>query len=811
MGRLKIFLPLILAAGIAVWFGSTLADDVSEKASERAVVWAEQEYQILLDMINRGDALSESQKARFEELSREFEPECGIRNPLDNQGGPDGFGYFYVDNVSPDTATFEWIELCGDPNATNGPQGDDASSLATWGWNFPFYGGTYTSVNVSTNALLQFNAPNTTFTNLCPYASGNPTNPQIAVYWDDLYALTGGGCNGNGTAPWVRWRDFTDYFVVMWDIPHIGETGNSRFHFEAILYPSGRIKFQYDTLYTTIYPNSGSIGLDAPGAGNGLEYLTCNSNTLPSGTHDLAIWFFPSATGSVSGTVVDDSNIPVPNASVRIIQTGATAVTDGSGNYTFPMVAIGTYDLVAQKFGFESDTVTNVVVTENQNTDVDFTLVSQEVLIYPYTGNPVPITDNDSSFAIINVPDDFEPTGAQVLINSITHTYDSDIDMYLRSPNGTQVELSTDNGGSGDNFINTLFDDAGPCVIGSVGCNTAPFTGTYQPEGELSTLVGISALGDWTLVIYDDLGGDIGTIDQWTLILGGSIGPEGTLSGTVRTLSNNQPLAGVNVVAVGAESDSTTTSAGGLYSLDLPVDIYTVYFSHAGYCDSAVTNVVITENQITTLDVDLRNPEADISVTSITHQGVAGEISSTTFDFSNTGNCELSFTITDDQPWLSTVPNQGDIAGGGTQQITVWFDAGSLTPGDYTGTLTVTHNASGSPVSIPVDLQIILSGADDIGDAMPTEFALKGNYPNPFNSRTEIRYDLPQAAHVSLVLYNMLGQEVRNLVNATMPAGRQVALWDGRDNVGLDMTSGLYILRLEAAEHIFTGKVMLLK
>jgi hypothetical protein len=215
-------------------------------------------------------------------------------NPLDNTGGPDAFGYRYVDSVSPDTATYNWIELCGEPGATDGPTGDDASLSASWGWNFPFYGSTYTSVNVSTNGLMTFTGTNTSWTNLCPFATGNPTYPEIAPYWDDFYASGSGGCNQNGTAPWIRWKDFGSYFVVQWDIPHLGET-TSRFKLEAILYPDGKIKMQYNTITTTTYPNSGSIGIDAPGANNGVEYLTCNLNTLPSGTTGLAVWFYPGA------------------------------------------------------------------------------------------------------------------------------------------------------------------------------------------------------------------------------------------------------------------------------------------------------------------------------------------------------------------------------------------------------------------------------------------------------------------------------------------------------------------------------------
>jgi hypothetical protein len=99
--------------------------------------------------------------------------------------------------------------------------------------------------------------------------------------------------------------------------------------------------------------------------------------------------------------------------------------------------------------------------------------------------------------------------------------------------------------------------------------------------------------------------------------------------------------------------------------------------------------------------------------------------------------------------------------------------------------------------------------ADNMG-LTPDAFMLC-NYPNPFNAVTEIRYDLPQNAHVSLVLYNTLGQEVRTLVNTAMPAGRQTAVWDGRDNLGCHLSSGLYILRLDAANATKVVKLVLIR
>ena len=215
-------------------------------------------------------------------------------NPLDNQGGPDGFGYRYVDNQGGDTATFAWIELCGDNNATNGPEGDDNDAVATIGWSFPFYGGSYGSVYVSTNGFMRFDGSNDTYTNTCPLETQtDEPGPMIAPYWDDMYAIGTGGCTNNGSAPWIRWRNFAgNYFVVEWSqITHFPGSAD-RFSYEAILYPNGKIKFQYNTGWNdSENPNSASIGIDAQAANQGLAYR-CDAAGNNQITGGRAIWFY---------------------------------------------------------------------------------------------------------------------------------------------------------------------------------------------------------------------------------------------------------------------------------------------------------------------------------------------------------------------------------------------------------------------------------------------------------------------------------------------------------------------------------------
>ena len=93
---------------------------------------------------------------------------------------------------------------------------------------------------------------------------------------------------------------------------------------------------------------------------------------------------------------------------------------------------------------------------------------------------------------------------------------------------------------------------------------------------------------------------------------------------------------------------------------------------------------------------------------------------------------------------------------------------------------------------------------------LPTAFALQHNVPNPFNPATTIRYALPQAAHVTLTVYNIAGQAVRTLVAEHQHAGRYVVGWDATDDSGQRVSSGIYFYRLQAGEAFAAVKKMLL-
>ena len=100
----------------------------------------------------------------------------------------------------------------------------------------------------------------------------------------------------------------------------------------------------------------------------------------------------------------------------------------------------------------------------------------------------------------------------------ISHTFDGDLDVFLISPGETRIELFTDVGNSGNDFSNTILDDEAVTVISD---GTAPFTGSYRPEGNLRNLDRMDVEGTWRLEVTDDDEQAAGTINGWSLIIEG--------------------------------------------------------------------------------------------------------------------------------------------------------------------------------------------------------------------------------------------------------------------------------------------------
>ncbi|MCH8837104.1 MAG: T9SS type A sorting domain-containing protein [Candidatus Marinimicrobia bacterium] len=188
---------------------------------------------------------------------------------------------------------------------------------------------------------------------------------------------------------------------------------------------------------------------------------------------------------------------------------------------------------------------------------------------------------------------------------------------------------------------------------------------------------------------------------------------------------------------------------------------------------------------------------------------------------------------------------QGVIAGGGetANQVVIGWDAANIEPiqyytiyrsvdggafvqlaysaepgyvdnltamGSYEYTVSATDYGENESARSAGTTYTLLSIVDGMG--IPDEFALKANYPNPFNPSTTIAYQMPEAGRVSLVVYDLTGNVVSTLVNESQPAGYYQTVWNGRDQRGIPVATGVYFYRLKAgAEFVKTHKMVLIK
>ena len=101
--------------------------------------------------------------------------------------------------------------------------------------------------------------------------------------------------------------------------------------------------------------------------------------------------------------------------------------------------------------------------------------------------------------------------------------------------------------------------------------------------------------------------------------------------------------------------------------------------------------------------------------------------------------------------------------------------------------------------------------SDEDNFVTPKEFALLGNYPNPFNPVTTLRFDLDYTSKVNVTVYNILGNEIITLQNGELVAGRHSIQWNANNNQGQPVSAGVYIYTIEAGKFRQTKKMILLK
>ncbi|MCL1827592.1 MAG: choice-of-anchor D domain-containing protein, partial [Candidatus Cloacimonetes bacterium] len=196
------------------------------------------------------------------------------------------------------------------------------------------------------------------------------------------------------------------------------------------------------------------------------------------------------------------------------------------------------------------------------------------------------------------------------------------------------------------------------------------------------------------------------------------------------------------------------------------------------------------------LDVGLDSPNAPFTITNIGNSPL--HISS--IEIEGPDLSEYDIILPDDLPWVIDHD---------TPKV-FYVTFAPLSVGTKSASVVITHNASETPVAIPLAGEGLFVAEEDSVE-LPKTTHLGNNYPNPFNPETTISFSLVKESYILLDIYNIKGQKVYTLVDNELSAGHHNIVWYGIDQNGNAQSSGVYFYRMKTAEYQAVKKMILMK
>ena len=254
---------------------------------------------------------------------------------------------------------------------------------------------------------------------------------------------------------------------------------------------------------------------------------------------------------------------------------------------------------------------------------------------------------------------------------------------------------------------------------------------------------------------------------------------------------------------------------------DYPAETsWSLYTSSGGYIDGIVTGELTTAGLSYSWDIQLDDGDYVFTIYDAWGDGICCNYGSGLYNLSLNGDiiasggqfgASESVEFSAGSEWISFEPSSGIVAADGSTDITLTVDASALSTGYYNAFIYVMSNdPDDGSVFIPLGLTVTGMGSQDEA-LLPKEFALHQNYPNPFNPTTSVRYDLPDNENVTIIIYDMLGRQVKQLVDSYQEAGFKSIIWNATNDFGKPAANGVYLYKIQAGDFIQTKKMVLLK
>ncbi|MBC8415668.1 MAG: choice-of-anchor D domain-containing protein [Candidatus Cloacimonetes bacterium] len=289
--------------------------------------------------------------------------------------------------------------------------------------------------------------------------------------------------------------------------------------------------------------------------------------------------------------------------------------------------------------------------------------------------------------------------------------------------------------------------------------------------------------GSWEMVI----GGRNGTV---LCVSGGEVQPviPGYLEGYVTLNGGPGPVVWVEITVGGITVHPDST---GYFFLELDPGTYEITVTLEGYQLPIIEDIVITSGETTTFAITLNYlfPPQNLSYT------IEGNDVVLEWDEPQSSREVTSYKVYRDDEEIAEVTD-------------LFYTDEDLIPAIYEYYVTAIYEeVQESEPSNTVNVELTTVG----NNLVPLETRLNGNYPNPFNPSTIISFELAESSPVELVIYNMKGQKVKELMNSNLDAGYYKIVWNGKDDQNHAVSSGIYFYKMKSGKYISTGKCILLK
>ena len=228
------------------------------------------------------------------------------------------------------------------------------------------------------------------------------------------------------------------------------------------------------------------------------------------------------------------------------------------------------------------------------------------------------------------------------------------------------------------------------------------------------------------------------------------------------------------------------------------------YVANVYFEESSIDTTVLLPSYLQITGI----PNLELSFVAITDTLFPNEFSNNYLEMTYSGTDLLTYQFDYEVDWLTVLGGDGSLENGESQFITFNFNSLFMSPGFYEGNVYLNSNMG----SILIYLQMVILEPLGIGDGtIPMKFAVSANYPNPFNPSTRFTISIPDRSNVSTSVFDLKGRRIATLLNSELDTGVYDLTWQGKNDIGSQVSAGIYILRVDAGKYHHNQKMIYIK